>query len=667
MGKVKIGIGVKLAAELMLLMLLVCGTLIFVSYQKSSGIITENVKANLATRAEETAKIFEQKLFQYADEMETMAKREGIVTMDWNVQKPIAMAEAERLGYEEIQVSKTDGKTMVPGGTEPFDLWDQWNFQISLKGDTYITPPLFSKADNKLIMVITTPIYNAAGTEITGVLGGAIMAEQFNQIVQEVQLGENGYAYMLDENGKRIADRDINAVIEGKADVEEYAGQKGYEDYVAVQKAMIEGKQGVAEYTYEGVEYFTAYHPVGSEGWSIAVAMPKTEALKDVVNLKDFMMALAGGFMLLAAVVSIIIAESIKKPLLKIKAFAKELSEGNINYHIKERRRDEFGQTCEALNTAQDNIAVLIKEILDQSQGLGAAGEELTAVTEEIVSHLKTIDEAAVSVVNGCEEDKSCVDDVKSFVENIQENIERLNEKAKLQKEKSAEFKNRALEVQKTAGGAIEESRNMCEEQREKLLEVLEAGKVVEEVRIMADGIGEISEQINLLALNASIEAARAGENGKGFAVVANEIGHLADQTRQTVKVIQETIQKVREVFERLSGNSQELLEFIDNEVQTQFDAYLNTGEQYYGDSEYVYEMSSEQETMVENIVKSVDYVMEAMTRVADTSATSLENTSQIRDRISHTSEGMSEVIKATESIAESAQELTQSAMKFEI
>lgn len=212
----------------------------------------------------------------------------------------------------------------------------------------------------------------------------------------------------------------------------------------------------------------------------------------------------------------------------------------------------------------------------------------------------------------------------------FQENIERLNEKAKLQKDKSAEFKERALKVQGTASAAIEDSRTMCEQQREHLLEAIEAGKVVGEVRVMADGIGEISEQINLLALNASIEAARAGENGKGFAVVANEIGHLADQTRQTVKVIQETIQKVQEVFEMLSGNSQKLLEFVDEEVQTQFDAYLNTGEQYFGDSEYVYKMSSEQEAMVEHIVNAVDQVMGAMEKVSGTSTASLENTSKI-------------------------------------
>lgn len=667
MRKKGMGIGAKLTLELSLLILLVCTILTMVSYRKSSDIITENITESLENRARENADIFNEKLQQKRTEIETLARRESIISMDWSIQAPIIKAEAERLGYEEMQVSKTDGMTQNSAGGGAFSLADKENFQISMKGETFITSPLFSEADNSLIMIITSPIYNTEGTKVVGVLGGAMTAEQFNQIVQNVDLGEGGYAYILDGNGKRIADKNIETVAEGKIDIEEYAGKEGYEDYIEAQKAMVAGESGVREYSYEGIKYFSAYCPIGDTGWSIALAVPKAETLQDVTALRNFMTILAGVFLLLSIGVSILIVRTIKKPLVKMKAFANELSEGNLNYHIQEKRRDEFGETCAALNIAKDNIAALIKEILDNAQGLGAAGEELTASTQEIMSHLETIDEAASSVVDGCGENADCVGDVKSFVEEIQENIERLNEKAKLQKDKSAEFKERALKVQGTASAAIEDSRTMCEQQREHLLEAIEAGKVVGEVRVMADGIGEISEQINLLALNASIEAARAGENGKGFAVVANEIGHLADQTRQTVKVIQETIQKVQEVFEMLSGNSQKLLEFVDEEVQTQFDAYLNTGEQYFGDSEYVYKMSSEQEAMVEHIVNAVDQVMGAMEKVSGTSTASLENTSKIRNQIERTSEGMGEVVGATEHIAESAQELTRSAMKFEI
>lgn len=662
-----LSLAIKLILQLSALMLLVCGTLTIVSYSKSSSIITETIETNLASRAAENASTLERRLEQWFSETATLARREGVAGMDWDTQKPIFISEAERLGYIEFQVSDTTGKSMIPSSDQPFDLWDQENYQITLAGENYITAPLVSQADGKLIMVVTTPIYNAAETEIVGVLGGNITAEQFNEIVQSIDLGENGYAYILDENGVRIADKDINVVIEGHNDIEEYGNTAGYEDYIATQKAMVAGETGVSEYTYQGVEYYVAYQPIGNQGWSLALAMPKDEVLSDVVGLRNFMIGLAAFFVLIACIFSVFIARSIKKPLDKMKDFAKELSDGNMGYAIQEKRTDEFGETCGALNVAQQNMRGLLMNISNNAQGLSAAGEELTATTEEILARLETVDAAVGEVVQGCEENKDCVEDVLTYVGQLQQSVELLNEKAQLQSNSAEEFKNRALAVQETAKAAIENSRAMCAEQHEKMAAAIEAGKVVEEVRVMADGIGEISEQINLLSLNASIEAARAGEAGRGFAVVATEIGNLANQTQKTVGTIQETIQKVREAFEVLSQNGEALLSFVDEEVQQQFDAYLNTGEHYYNDSEYVYALSEEQAEMVEGMVRAIQEVTRAVEHVENTSSASLQNTTNIQDEISHTTTGMGEVVKATESIAESAEELNQNALQFKM
>lgn len=662
-----LGIAPKLICEIVLLISLVCAVLTIVSYNKSSQIITSNIMNDLENRAQENASTLNEKIVQWSTQMQTLARREGIVSMDWEVQETIVYGEAKLLGYEKLQVSNSKGITNYPGQKNSVDLKNEENIQLALKGKTYITPPKVSDIDGKLIMVVTTPIYNKGANRIIGVLGGDINAEQFNQIVQGIDLGDNGYAYILDANGTRIADKDINVVIEGRADVIEYEGVAGYEDYVETQKAMIAGEQGIAEYTYEGVEYYAAYHPLSVQGWSLALAMPKEEVMQEVTALRNFMLVIAAVFVLIGIVISVVIARTIKKPLVKINRFAQELSNGNMSYKIQENRRDEFGQTCMALNVAQKNMSEVIKGITDNAQGLSSAGEELSATTEEIRSRLEMIDEASNQVVSGCENNKECVQNVKVYIEDMQENMDILNGKAQLQNKKAEEFKNRALNVQKTAKNAIENSRIICQKQSERLVEAIEAGKVVEEVKVMADVIGEISEQINLLSLNASIEAARAGESGKGFAVVANEVGKLATQTKNTVNTIQETIQKVRDAFGVLSNNGKELLMFVDEEIQPQFDAYLNTGEHYYQDSEYVYKLSEEQAQMVNRLVEIIENVNKAMERVEQASDTSLENTLQIQEQINHTTMGMEEVVKATENIANSAEELNDSAQQFSV
>ncbi|OPJ61958.1 methyl-accepting chemotaxis protein [Clostridium oryzae] len=89
-----------------------------------------------------------------------------------------------------------------------------------------------------------------------------------------------------------------------------------------------------------------------------------------------------------------------------------------------------------------------------------------------------------------------------------------------------------------------------------------------------------------MLSLNTAIEAARAGQHGKGFAVVAEEVRKLADQSSEAVQNVKSIIDRVEKSFGDLSQNSNELLRFMENEVNSQFKDFLKIGNQYYNDAE---------------------------------------------------------------------------------
>lgn len=659
------GIGLKLLIQIILLLLIVCGTLIVISYQKSSSIMKSSIEESITTCVKDNAALFSKTLEQRKSEMETLARREGITSMDWSTQEPILVSEAKRLGYEQIQVSAPDGTTKVPGQT-PFNLSDKDNFKIAMKGETNITTPLISEADQQLIIVITAPIVDNDGT-IVGVIGGVITASQLNDLVQKIDMGKGSYAYVIDSNGVRIADKDLAVVEEQRVDVKTFANKPGYEQYVKVQKAMMEGKSGYSEYNFENNDYYVAYHPIEGTTWSFAVNYPVKEGLKNIVKLKNFMLYLTVLFLAIGIGISFLISRNITNPLKKIKDFALKIADGNLSEKINIKRYDEFGQTSEALNHAQDNIGKLIAGIINRSQELSAAGEELTATTQEITSRFGTINASTVEVVSDSQNNMNSVEDIMLAVKEITQHMDHLNEQTDKQCQNSMECKNRALEVQKTAHNAIQYSRDVYKTEQQNILDAIEAGKVVNEIKTMADSIGEISSQINLLSLNASIEAARAGEQGKGFAVVAEEVKKLAEQTQGTVDTIQTTINKVQAAFDNLSNNGQNLLNFIDKDVQAQFDAYLNTGEHYYDDSESVYQMSLQLTELVNNMATSLSSVNNAIVDVNHRTGKSLESTSEIQKQLNHTVSVMDDVAHTTESLAQLALDLNEATRQFQI
>ena len=192
------------------------------------------------------------------------------------------------------------------------------------------------------------------------------------------------------------------------------------------------------------------------------------------------------------------------------------------------------------------------------------------------------------------------------------------------------------------------------------MLMAIEEGKVVDNIKVMADTIASISEQTNLLALNAAIEAARAGEQGKGFSVVAEEVRKLAEQSSQAVTGIQDTIIKVQDAFKNLSKNGSEVLKFINENVHQQFDYFGGIGNQYYNDSDFVSRMSEE-------ITATIGQVSEAVQNMSETAQESSENAETIKTSIHETTKAVEQVALTAQNQAELAQKLNEMVHKFKL
>lgn len=183
----------------------------------------------------------------------------------------------------------------------------------------------------------------------------------------------------------------------------------------------------------------------------------------------------------------------------------------------------------------------------------------------------------------------------------------------------------------------------------------------------MADTIADISEQTNLLALNAAIEAARAGEQGKGFAVVAEEVRKLAEQSSEAVTSIQDTIQKVQNAFKNLSEDSNEILRFVNDDVNPQFESFVHTVDKYYEDSDFMSKMSEEIASMSEELSATISQVTLAVENMSSIAQKSSENTEKIKDIVNENADAAASVSKAADKQNELAKELKEMVIKFKI
>ncbi|WP_368488285.1 methyl-accepting chemotaxis protein [Clostridium sp. BJN0013] len=371
--------------------------------------------------------------------------------------------------------------------------------------------------------------------------------------------------------------------------------------------------------------------------------------------------------LLLAVALGSVMSIHINKPLIKIRSFAERLSIYDFSLPISITRKDEFGEIGVALNTAQENVNHLLRTIVENTQDMSASSEQLYATIEGVSTKIKDIDNEVNNIYGGIQETSASSEEITASVEEVDSSINELSEKATEGSNNASQSKQRAMEVQKNGKASLEEVRNLYKENRENMVQSIKDGKVVDDIKVMADTILGIAEQTNLLALNAAIEAARAGEQGRGFAVVAEEVRKLAEQSSQAVTGIQDTIVKVQEAFKNLSKNGNQVLKFINESVNPQFIKLENTGNKYYNDSDFVNKMSEDIASMSEELAATINQVSDAVQNMTSTAQKSSESIEMIRDRINGTTREIEQVALTAQSQSEITQNLNEIVQKFKI
>ncbi|MFL0251936.1 methyl-accepting chemotaxis protein [Clostridium neuense] len=366
---------------------------------------------------------------------------------------------------------------------------------------------------------------------------------------------------------------------------------------------------------------------------------------------------------LLGTFIAIMISKQVKEAL----SFAEAFGKCDLTKDIKIDSKDEIGNMLKELNVARDNIKNLILEIMNGANDISATSEELSATTEEISAKMEAVNESTNEIASGVQDLSATTEEVSASAEEINGTADILLEDAKSASVSVKEITNRAVKIKKEAAESIEKGNLIYDESRSNILKAIEDVKVVEEVKTMADSIGSIAEQTNLLALNAAIEAARAGEHGKGFAVVADEVRKLAEESSEAVTRIQSMVLQVEAAVKNLSQSGEQVLEFMGSNVKPNYELLMNTGIQYEKDAGFMLQLIDKfhsSSTQMNGATTQINGAMQNVSAVAEESA---NGTEEIMSSVHEVTAAITEVAKSSQSQAELSQKLSEMVQKFKL
>lgn len=369
--------------------------------------------------------------------------------------------------------------------------------------------------------------------------------------------------------------------------------------------------------------------------------------------------------LIVAVILGIAISIVISKQIKKVLTVAQALEENDLSKTIDIDSNDEIGGLAKALNKAIINLKTLIKEISESATDISATSEELFATTEEISSKMELVNESVKQVSIGAEQLSATTEEVNATTESIAENVADVTSRANKGNNLSQDIEKKAKQVKQNAENSSSTANKLYDEKQKSILKAIEEGKVVGEVKIMADEIGDIASQTNLLALNAAIEAARAGDQGKGFAVVADEVRKLAEESADTVQRIQQVTEKVQQAFENLSNNTQDILEFIENKVKPDYEAFVDTGKQYGDDAVEIHNLSADIGDSMNTVNITVSEIKKAIETVSATAQESVASSEEIFASVSESVIAIQEITKASKNQAVLAEKLNKMVQKF--
>ncbi len=324
---------------------------------------------------------------------------------------------------------------------------------------------------------------------------------------------------------------------------------------VVIEKVLVNGEDYLAtDFTIDGSDskWYAYYLPLkNSDGTIVGMVFAGRETDSVVAAMTKANLSIIGVFIffsLLCLTLGHFMVVRSTKAIQEIVDGLKKLEDGELSFYIEDNafdRTDEIGVIAESSAELRDKLQDVIQTTLDLSDEVTKSGESLASsadtalqVADQVANAVEDISKGAVAQAENVESSLSNTTEMGESIDDITSSVKELSKAA-----------TEMLEDANNTVDAINELMLQNEQVMKAMSEIhtqIQAtNDAVKNIAEASNAITSISEQTNLLSLNASIEAARAGDYGRGFAVVASEIGSLAIQSKDAAVSINDIVGKL--------------------------------------------------------------------------------------------------------------------------
>ncbi|MDL4839021.1 methyl-accepting chemotaxis protein [Aquibacillus rhizosphaerae] len=339
------------------------------------------------------------------------------------------------------------------------------------------------------------------------------------------------------------------------------------------------------------------------------------------------------------------ISRKVSRNLKKVVEVSDKIADGDLSIQsIDYQGKDEIGRIATAINVMGSNLRTMIQNIVNVSETVNSQSEKLSHSANEVKLGSEQVASTMAELATGTESQANHISEFSVAMGTFSEMVSEANENGGLIRQSS----NTVLGMTKNGSNlmnlSITQMGKIDQIVKDAVQKVQGLDAKSQEITKLVSVIKDISDQTNLLALNAAIEAARAGEHGKGFAVVADEVRKLAEQVGVSVKDITTIVQNIKTE----SSVVTESLQSGYNEVKEGTSQIKATGETFTDIDHAINSMVETIENVTNNLLnitarsQEMNATLQEVASISEESAAGVEEASATTEQTSASMEEVS-------------------------